>query len=95
MGKLSGKSDQELHQITDHVSEVFREVAELLDTDQDATSAVQMLLRSESTMEDYMTLFISQPEVTKKILMSSLSALINAHTLVTVRDELTRRASEN
>lgn len=95
MGQLSGKTDKDLQQITEHVSEVFREVAEVLDTDQEATAAVQMLLRSESTMEDFMTLFVSQPEVTQKVLMSSLSALVNAHTLVTVQDELTRRATEN
>jgi hypothetical protein len=92
---LDDKSDQDLDNITDHVNDVFQEVAELLDTQPEVTDAVRMLLRSESTMEDFMTLFVSQPEVTQKILMGSLSAMINAHTLVTIRKELDRRAAGN
>jgi hypothetical protein len=42
-----------------------------------------------------MTLFVSQPEITQKILMGSLSAMINVHTLVTVRNEMRRRALGN
>ena len=82
---LDDKSDQDLNNITDHVNEVFQEVSERLDTQPEVTDAVWMLLQSESTMEDFMTLFVSQPEVTQKILMGSLSAMINAHTLVTIR----------
>ena len=92
---LADKTDQELQDIIIHVNEVFQEVVELLDAQPTVTDAVQMLIRSESTMEDFTTLFVSQPEITKKILMGSLSAMINVHTLVTVRNEMKRRSEGN
>ena len=70
-------------------------MVELLDAQPSVTDAVQMLIQSESTMEDFMTLFVSQPEITQKLLMGSLSAMINVHTLVTVRNELKRRSEGN
>ena len=91
MSILAGKTDQQLQEIADHTSEVFKEVADVLDSQPEVTAAVGTLLQSESTMEDFMTLFVSQPKVTETLLMSSLSSLINAHTLVTVRNEQTER----
>ena len=92
---LTDESDQDLQNIINHVNEVFREVVELLDAQPTVTDAVHKLVLSESTMEDFMALFDSQPEITNKILMGALSAMINVHTLVTVRNEQKRRALGN
>ena len=91
---LREKSDQELNDIVDHTHAVFAEVAELLDREPKVTNAVRTLIQSESTMEDFAALFISEAEITEQILMASLSSLVNAHSLMTVRNEMQRRAND-
>ena len=66
--------------------------AEKFDEDQTLVDAVKTLLRSESVLEDYTTLLVSQPEIIKELIGNSLSALVNVHMMVTVGDEIERRA---
>lgn len=76
------------------INQAFREVAEKLDDDERLVDAVRALLRSESVLEDYTTLLVSEPEIIKQLIGSSLSALVNVHLTVTVGDELKRREAD-
>ena len=92
MSPLTNKSDEQLQGMLAQIYQAFREVAEKLDEDESLVDAVKTLLRSESVLEDYTTLLVSEPEIIKQIIGSSLSALVNVHLMVTVGDELRRRA---
>ena len=92
MNSLANKNDDQLQQMKTQINQAFREVAEKLDEDETLVSAVKTLLRSESVLEDYTTLLVSQPEIIKQLIGSSLSALVNVHLMVSVDDELNRRA---
>gem|GEM_PF-2218040 len=91
MSPLTNKSDEQLQGMLTQVNQAFREVAEKLDDDERLVEAVKTLLRSESVLEDYTTLLVSEPEIIKQLIGSSLSALVNVHLMVTVSDELKRR----
>lgn len=92
MNPLTNKSDEQLQEMLVRIKQAFREVAEKLDEDTALVDAVKALLRSESVLEDYTTLLVSEPEIIKQLITSSLSAVVNVHSSVTVGDELDRRA---
>ena len=92
MSPLTNKSDEQLQKMQSQVDQALREVAKKLDEDESLVAAVKTLLKSESVLEDYTTLLVSEPEIIKQLIGSSLSALVNAHLMVTVGDELKRRA---
>ena len=94
MNPLTNKSDEQLQEMLQQINRAFQEVAEKLDEDQNLVDAVKTLLRSESVLEDYTTLLVSEPEIIKQLIGSSLSALVNVHLMVTVGEEVNRR-SEN
>ena len=94
MNPLTNKSDEQLQEMLQQINRAFQEVAEKLDEDQNLVDAVKTLLRSESVLEDYTTLLVSDPEIIKQLIGSSLSALVNVHLMVTVGEEVKRR-SEN
>lgn len=94
MNPLTNKSDEQLQEMLQQINRAFQEVAEKLDEDQNLVDAVKTLLRSESVLEDYTTLLVSEPEIIKQLIGSSLSALVNVHLMVTVGEEVKRR-SEN
>ena len=91
---LTNKSDDQLQGMLTQIDQAFREVAEKLDEDESLVDAVKTLLRSESVLEDYTTLLVSEPEIIKQLIGSSLSALVNVHLMVTVGDEIQRRAGD-
>ena len=95
MNPLTQKTDEQLQEMQRQINQAFREVAEKLDEDETLVDAVKTLLRSESVFEDYTTLLVSQPEIIKQLIGSSLSALVNVHLMVTVGDELKRRSSRD
>jgi ABC-type transporter Mla subunit MlaD len=91
MSPLTNKSDEQLQGMLAQINQAFREVAEKLNEDERLVDAVKTLLRSESVLEDYTTLLVSEPEIIKQLIGSSLSALVNVHLMVMVGDELKRR----
>ncbi len=91
MNPLTNKNDEQLQEMLQQINQAFREVADKLDEDESLVDAVKALLRSESVLEDYTTLLVSEPEIIKQLIGSSLSALVNVHLMVTVSDELKRR----
>ena len=92
MNPLTNKSDEQLQQMQAQINQAFREVAEKLDENATLVDAVKTLLRSESVLEDYTTLLVSEPEFIQQLIGNSLSALVNVHLMVTVGDELERRS---
>ena len=92
MNPLTNKTDDQLQQMETQINQAFREVADKLDKNETLVDAVKTLLRSESVLEDYTTLLVSEPEIIKQLIGSSLSALVNVHLKVTVDDEVKRRA---
>lgn len=94
MNSFARKTNEQLQQMQKRINHALREVAEKLDDDETLVSAVQTLLRSESVLEDYTTLLVSEPEIIKQLIGSSLSALVNVHLMVTVNDEISRRTNE-
>lgn len=95
MNSLTDKTDEQLQQMQAQINQALREVAEKLDEDETLVEAVKTLLRSESVLEDYTTLLVSEPEIIKQLIGNSLSALVNVHLMVTIGDELKRRAEVN
>ena len=95
MKPLTDKSDQQLQDMQAQINQALREVAEKLDGNESLVSAVSTLLRSKSVLEDYTTLLVSEPEIIKELIGSSLSALVNTHLMVSVNDEISRRAASN
>ena len=87
--------DQQLQDMQAQINQALREVAEKLDGNESLVSAVSTLLRSKSVLEDYTTLLVSEPEIIKELIGSSLSALVNTHLMVSVNDEISRRAASN
>tara|TARA_B100001939_G_scaffold130099_1_gene112937 strand:- start:722 stop:1009 length:288 start_codon:yes stop_codon:yes gene_type:complete len=94
MNSFARKTNEQLQQMQKRINHALREVAEKLDDDETLVSAVQTLLRSESVLEDYTTLLVSEPEIIKQLIGSSLSALVNVHLMVTVNDEISRRTKD-
>lgn len=92
MSPLTDKSNEQLQQMQTQINTALREVAEKLDEDETLVEAVKTLLRSKSVLEDYTTLLVSEPEIIKKLIGNSLSALVNVHLMITVADEIQRRA---
>lgn len=92
MNQLTNKNTGQLQEMQTQIDRALREVAEQLDHDERLVDAVKTLLRSESVLEDYTTLLVSEPEIMKQLIVHSLSALVNVHLMVSVGDELERRA---
>lgn len=92
MSLLTNKSDEQLQEMLAQINQALREIAETFDEDTSLIDAVKTLLRSESVLEDYTTLLVSEPEIIKQLIANSLSALVNVHLMVTVGDEVKRRA---
>ena len=92
MNQFIDKNAVQLQEMQTQIHKALREVAEQLDNDERLVDAVKQLLRSESVLEDYTTLLVSEPEITKQLIVNSLSALVNVHLMVNVGDELERRA---
>ena len=93
MNSLSNRTDEQLQQMQVQIDQALREVAARMDDDETLVEAVKTLLRSESVFEDYTTLLVSQPEIIKQLIGSSLSALVNVHLMISVADEVNRRAN--
>lgn len=91
---LANHTQEQLDGIVTHTNVVFGELADELDSDADMTDALRVLLQSDTTVEDFVVLMTAQPQLGEKILMSSLSALVNAHSLTTVRKEIARRTDQ-
>ena len=92
MNQFIDKNAVQLQEMQTQIHKALREVAEQLDNDERLVDAVKQLLRSESVLEDYTTLLVSEPEIIKQLIVNSLSALVNVHLMVNVGDELERRA---
>ena len=92
MNQFIDKNAMQLQEMQTQIHKALREVAEQLDNDERLVDAVKQLLRSESVLEDYTTLLVSEPEIIKQLIVNSLSALVNVHLMVNVGDEIERRA---
>lgn len=95
MADLSDLDNAALQQTVDDAYAAFGHLAESLDADRALAEAIHELLRAPEPVNGFLSLLNGRPQVGHQVLMSSLSALVNVHSLVTVRNEMSRRAAGN